>query len=55
MKTRLVYKIVHAQAPAILTREFENPFIPQHCSIGHVTSHMGHVTGWIDIDDIVVL
>ena len=25
------------------------------CSIGHVTSHMGHVTGRIDIDGIVVL
>jgi hypothetical protein len=23
------------------------------CSIGHVTSHMGHVTGQIDINDIV--
>ena len=23
-----------------------------YCSIGHVTSHMGHVTGRIDIDDI---
>ena len=30
MKARLMYRIIHGQAPAILIESFQNPIAPQH-------------------------